>query len=68
MWLKFFCLLFSLFFMVDNLFATDKAINAAKDHFNKEKDLTWLAIVGGVVAAILFFWLFNPSRKNKKKK
>ena len=53
--------------MVDNLFATDKAINAAKDHFNKEKDLTWLAIVGGVVAAILIFWLLNPSRKKKNK-
>ena len=67
MWIKFLCLLFSSFFIVDNLFATDKAINAAKDHFNKEKDLTWLAIVGGVVAAILIFWLLNPSRKKKNK-
>ena len=68
MWLRFLCLSFFCLFIVDNVFATDKAVNAAKDYFTRETDLTWFIIAGGVIVVLLIIWLISSARKNGKKR
>ncbi len=68
MWLRFLYLSFFCLFLVDNVFATDKAINAAKDYFTKETDLTWITVAGGVIVFLLIIWLIRSTRKNAKEK
>jgi len=68
MWLRFLYLSFFCLFMENNVLATDKAVNAAKDYFTKETDLTWITIAGGVIVVLLVIWLISSTRKNAKKR
>ena len=53
-----------LLFITSDLFATEKAIRAAKEFFSRESDISWF-IITCIIASVWFvIWLINNARHN----
>ena len=68
MWNWIYYSVFVFLFVVDGVFASQKAIKSAQEHFSKESDTKWLVVVGIIVVVGMIIWLINGAKKNSRKK
>ena len=68
MWIKIYCSVFVFLFTINDVFATQRAIKSARDHFTTETDTTWIVIAGMIATVGIMAWLINRNKKNADKK
>ncbi|MGR3319113.1 MAG: hypothetical protein ACUZ8O_11630 [Candidatus Anammoxibacter sp.] len=68
MWAGIYYCVFVFLFMVDDVFASQKALKAAREHFTQETNTKWFVIVGIIAVIGIIAWLINGAIKDSKKK
>ena len=68
MWTRICYSVFIFLFTINDAFATQKAIKAAREHFTEETYTTWFFIASTIIVIAMMGWLLNNNRKNAEKK